>query len=202
MADNFKQNIHLILASASPVRKKMLAAMKLDFEVIKPDFDEEAAQKTIGHLTIRDQAIYLAKHKALSISVKFPKSLVIGSDQICQLNKKALWKSTTPDQAISQLKKLSAKSHYQNNATVLYQGNKALLTHFERAKLKMRKLNAEEIIAYVNTDQSWNCAGSYKIESLGKHLFAEIKGNQDCILGLALQPLLNFLHSNNFISLI
>lgn len=196
------QNRPLILASSSPVRKKILTDLGLKFEVISPDFDEEKAKTKIQHLSIKDRAIYLASHKALSISVKYPESLVIGSDQICQLGKYAISKSKNQSEAILQLKRLSGKIHYQNNATCLYQGEKQLAYNFDRAKLKMRKLNDHEIESYVKEDKSWHCAGSYKLESAGKHLFAEIKGNQDCILGMSFSPILSYLYQKELISIL
>jgi septum formation protein len=197
-----KQNTSLILASSSPVRKQILVGLGLEFKVIEPDFDEEKAKTKINHLSIKERAIYLAAHKALSISIKYPKALVIGSDQICQLGKSAISKSKNQEQAILQLKKLSGKIHYQNNATCLYFGKKQLACNFDKAKLTMRKLSDPEIESYVNADKSWNCAGSYKLESLGKHLFTEIKGNQDCILGMSFQPILSYLYQKKLIEII
>ena len=71
----------------------------------------------------------------------------------------------------------------------------------QKAALKMRELNEDEIISYVNLDNPVGCAGSYKIESLGRHLFEEINGDIACISGLAVQPLLKFLYQNLLIKL-
>lgn len=189
-----KNGCHLILASESEVRKKMLADLNIEFQVLKPDFDEEAAKTGIADLSIKEQAIFLSRGKALSISKKYPESLVIAADQICSLKNRPLNKSKNRDEAIAQLKKLSGKIHYQNNSTVLYQNGKELLISFDLVKLKMRKLTDDEINAYVDIDRSWGCAGSYKFECFGRHLFTSFKGNQDCILGINLQPIIDFLY--------
>ena len=65
----------------------------------------------------------------------------------------------------------------------------------------MRKLTLKQIQDYVVFEQSYGCAGSYKYESLGKHLFSNIKGDYYAVLGLSIQPLLNFLHQNIIITI-
>jgi septum formation protein len=65
----------------------------------------------------------------------------------------------------------------------------------------MRKMTATEIESYVKIDQPWGCAGSYKYESLGKHLFEKISGDYYSVLGLAIQPLSAFLHRKKLISI-
>lgn len=196
-----KQNFHLILASSSMARKKILSDLGLKFEAISPNFDEEAAKPQIKHLSIKKQALYLAKNKALSIDNNDSNTLILASDQICQIDNQPLSKSNDRKQAIEQLKILRGKFHYQNNAVCLYQGKKLLFSHFQRAKLRMRNLTDKEIIAYVDLDKSWGCAGSYKLESLGKHLFTSIKGDDDCIVGMAILPVINFLYKNKHLTI-
>ena len=193
------QSNKIILASSSPIRKKILSDLGFEFNSIKPDFDEEKAKEKILHFSIKKQALFLAKNKALSISKKYKDALVIGSDQICQLGKLTISKSNNKKEAIEQLRKMSGKIHYQNNAVCIYLNGKEIYSHFEKAKLKMRKLSTDEIKLYVNIDKSWGCAGSYKFESLGKHLFAKVEGNYEAILGMSIQPLLNYLYQKKLI---
>lgn len=191
----------IILASTSTVRKQILEAARLEFTTLSPDFDEDEGKKNNAHLSIKDLAIFLACGKALSVSKMHPDAVVIGSDQICEFEKTAIDKSKNSDEAITQLSKFSGKTHYQNNATVAAKNGKIIYKKFSRVKLKMRKISADNILAYVNEDKPWGCAGSYKYESLGKHLFEKISGDYYSILGLNLQPLLNFLHKKNYINI-
>src|SRR5689334_16398089 len=124
-----KQNIELILASTSPVRRQILSDAGLEFKVTKPEFDEEAFKEKIKKLTIKDQALFLARGKALSISLDHPNSVVIASDQICQLGRKTISKSNNSVEAVRQLQELNGKTHYQNNAICVYQGKKELFFH-------------------------------------------------------------------------
>ena len=196
-----KQNCHIILASSSPARKKILSDLGLKFEIISPNFNEEAAKPQIKNLTITKQALYLAKQKALSVSILYPDSLVIGSDQICELNDVAIDKSNNRDEAIKQIKILQGKTHLQNNATCLYQGKKLLFINSSKAKLAMRSLNDQEIANYVDLDKSWGCAGSYKFESFGKRLFTKVIGSDNSIVGMDILPIINFLHQNKLLDL-
>lgn len=199
--DFLQQNKKIILASSSAVRKQILQEVGLKFEVISPDFDEEIAKKENPQLSIKDLALFLAQGKALSISALHKNCLVIGSDQICEFENNAINKSNNFDEAFSQLKAFSGKTHFQNNAVVIAYNNKIIFKKFSRVKLKIRKISDQQINAYVNIDKPWGCAGSYKYESFGKHLFEKIDGDYYSVLGLSIQPLLNFLHKRNFIKI-
>jgi len=196
-----QQNKPIILASTSAVRKKILEDAMLDFKAISPLFDEEAGKIENSHLSISELAIFLAKGKALSISQLHKNTIVIGSDQICELDGRSINKSNNADEAIEQLTNFSDKIHYQNNATVIAKNGKIIFKKISRVKLKMRKISIDDITTYVNADKPWGCAGSYKYESLGKHLFEKISGDYHSILGLNLQPLLCFLHRNKYINI-
>ncbi len=196
-----QHNKKLILASTSAVRKNILQAAGLDFEAIAPDFDEEEGKKNNANLSIKDLAIFLACGKALSVSKMHPSAVVIGSDQICEFAGEGISKSKNASEAFAQLKKFSGGNHYQNNATVVAKNGKIIFKKFCRVQLKMRKISDAQINSYIEVDQPWGCAGSYKYESLGKHLFEKISGDYFSVLGLNLQQLLNFLHRKNYINI-
>lgn len=197
-----QQKKSLILASTSAARRQILEDSKLNFEAIAPLFDEEEGKKQNPHLNIADLAMLLAEGKALSVSQIYKNAIVIGSDQICELDGKAIDKSKNSDEAIFQLTNFSGKTHYQNNATVVAKNGKIIFKKISRVKLKMRQISADDVLSYVKADQPWGCAGSYKYESLGKHLFEKISGDYYSILGLNLQPLLNFLHRKKYINIL
>lgn len=196
-----KHNCRLILASTSKVRKKILQEAALSFEVIAPTFDEDSEKKKLAKMPSKKLAIFLAEQKALSISKEFRDAYVIGSDQVCEFEKKEISKSKNPSEALKQLKKFNGKAHLQNNAVVVALNGKIIFRNFSQVKLKMRKMTSKEIENYVKADQPWGCAGSYKYESLGKHLFEKISGDYYSVLGLAIQPLLAFLHAKKLITI-
>ena len=192
------QNFEIILASTSKVRKEILEAVGLEFLTISPDFDEEEAKKTLN-LKSPELALALAKGKALSISKKHPNSYVIGSDQVCEFEGMEVSKSRDISDVKNQLKKFNNKIHFQNNAVIVAFDNQVIFENSSLVKLKMRDLSDDEIIKYADFDQPIGCAGSYKYESLGKHLFEEVEGDYYSVLGLSIQPLLSFFHKQNII---
>lgn len=200
MKNAIQHNSQLILASTSKIRKKILEDSGLNFKVVTPLFDEDNSKKNLN-LPPKKLAIFLAEQKALSLSEKFPDSYIIGSDQVCEFEEKEISKSKTANEAIKQLKKFNGKKHWQNNAVSIAFNDKIIFRNFSRVKLQMRKMTNQEIENYVKIDQPWGCAGSYKYESLGKHLFKKISGDYYSVLGLAIQPLLTFLHDKKLIQI-
>jgi len=196
-----KQNRHIILASSSKIRAKILAEHGLKFEIIKPFYDEDNEKNFLPKMSCQDLSIFLAQKKALSVSEKFRDAIVIGVDQVCEFQKKAISKAQNVDQAIKQLTQFNGKIHYQNNGLVVCENNHIIFENFTKVRLKMRKLTSKQIQDYVIFEQSFGCAGSYKYESLGKHLFENINGDYFAVLGLSIQELLNFLHQNKIITI-
>ncbi len=196
-----KQNCKIILASSSKIRQKILQDCGLNFDVVKPFYDEDSEKKNLTHFSPSELAIFLAKQKALSVSNVMLNAYIIGSDQVCEFQKTAISKSHNQEEAFLQLKKFNGKIHYQNNAVAIAFNGKIIFENFSRAKMKMRKMTAKEIENYVLHERPWGCAGSYQYESFGKHLFAEVSGDYFSILGIALQPLLSFFHSQKLIEI-
>ncbi len=196
-----QQNCNLILASKSSIRRKILQDSGLDFEVAEPTYDEDNNKLSLN-LKPDKLALYLAKQKALSISNIKPNHYIIGSDQVCEFLGKEIFKSNNKEEALLQLCEFNGKSHFQNNAVVIAENNKIIFSNITKAKLTMRQLTKSEINSYISYDKSWGCAGSYKYESMGKHLFSEVIGDYYGILGLSIQPLLSFLHKEELIKII
>ena len=190
----------IILASTSKIRNQLLQDHNFSFQAIKPYFDEDNSKHNFKNLSPNQLALELAKNKALSVSEKFFDCYVIGSDQVCEFDGQEISKSKNRQEAIAQLQRFSGKEHYQNNATVVALNNQIIFEYFAQAKLTMHNLEKSSIEKYVDFDQSWNCAGSYKYEGYGKYLFSEVKGDYFAILGLSIQPLISFFYNQKIIS--
>jgi len=174
----------IILASGSNYRRELLARLGLSFRSVVPPVDEEALKH--GDLAPDRLAAELARLKAESVSPSFPAALIIGSDQLVEIEGRILGKPGTKAGAIEQLETLSGRTHQLITALALWVDGATSL-HVDTTRLKMRPLSGEEIARYVDADDPLDCAGSYKIEARGIALFDRIDSvDHSAIQGLPL----------------
>jgi septum formation protein len=187
----------LILASASPVRSRLLQAAGIDHDIVPARIDEEAVRDSLraDGATPRDIADALAENKALKVAARNPDRLVLGCDQVLDAGGNLLSKPDTRADAARQLTHLSGTTHQLLSAAVLYHGPEPIWRHVAVARMTMRSLTPEQIEAYL--DQAWpdvrGCVGSYQIESLGIRLFSRVEGDHFVIQGLPLRELIGVL---------
>ena len=198
---SIKPKISIILASGSASRKMMLEEAGIEFDIHVSNTDEDKIKKDIVSKPFSEQVICLAKVKAKSVSNIYPESIVIGGDQICELNETIFNKPGSKEQAVKNLQLLSGQSHYQNSGVCIYKNSECLWEYSETVELKMHDLTEEEIINYVEVENPINAAGAYKFESLGCNLFSYVKGSSFSVRGMPLIPLLNALRELGIISL-
>jgi septum formation protein len=178
-------SLQILLASSSRYRRELLGRLLASFDFISPDVDEHAfhdLEPTPDRLAQR-----LAKEKTLAVFRRFPEAIVIGSDQLADLNGQVLGKPGTVSAAVDQLLSMSGKTHRLLTAVCIAAPGKRLISIMDETRLTMRSLTPEEALRYVERDQPLDCAGSYKIESLGISLFEKIETEDfTAIMGLPL----------------
>ena len=174
----------LVLGSTSRYRRELLKRLHLPFEVASPEVDETA---NAGE-SPRELALRLALAKALAVARRFPAAVVIGSDQVADLDGIALGKPGTHDRAVDQLRRMRGQS-------VVFQTAVAVVcreTGFEQVALapvrvRFRDLADDEIEAYLRLEQPYDCAGSAKSEGLGIALLDAIDSDDPtALVGLPL----------------
>jgi septum formation protein len=174
----------LVLASTSPYRRQLLERLRVPFAWAAPGVDEQS-QKTSGQGPM-EIACGLARAKAERVFEAYPDALVVGSDQVATLDGQRLDKPGSADRAIDQLRRLRGHQHQLLTAVAIRHPG-GLAEFVDVTRLCMRDLDDGEIDRYVAADQPLDCAGSYKIESLGISLFAAIDSeDQTAIQGLPL----------------
>ena len=161
----------LILASQSVYRKRLLGRLGFSFQAQKPQVDEEQLKQMHASLPPDQLCVRLAIEKAQSLSG--PNLVVIGSDQMVVSQGQIFGKPGTAEMAFLQIQKLQSKTHELLTSVAVTQDQK-IFTHLNRCKMHMRKLSDREILKMIEIDQPLDCAGSYKIESLGISLFDKI----------------------------
>jgi septum formation protein len=187
----------LILASGSPVRAAMLAAAGIPHRVEVPRVDEVALRDALlaegSHA--RDIADALAEAKARKVAQRYPQGLVLGADQVLDLDGAILSKADSPRDACGQLQRMSDRPHRLLSAAVLYDGGRPVWRHVSTARLTVRPLSVSFIEDYVarNWDDIRTSVGCYRIEGEGVRLMSRIEGDHFTILGLPLVELLNYL---------
>lgn len=171
-----------ILASTSPYRRILLERLHIPFEVCHPDFKESKP----GSMPPEELVRYNTLGKAASIADKFPDATIIASDQIAVCGKTILGKPGNHDAACRQLQQLSGKSvNFLTGVALGGDGEE----HYETVPFRVhfRLLTADDIEAYVRTEQPYDCAGSFKSEGLGICLFERMEGDDPtALMGLPL----------------
>ncbi len=172
----------LILASTSRYRQELLTRLRLPFEAIAPEVDETPlAGEVPAALAER-----LALAKARAVAALHPQAVVIGSDQVADLDGEPLGKPGTHEAARAQLQRMSGREVvFQTAVAVVAPG----LAAIERAevRVRLRTLNDHEIDTYLRANQPYDCAGSAKVESLGIALLdAVVSDDPTALIGLPL----------------
>jgi len=186
----------VILASGSASRRALLAGAGVEATSIKPNVDEDAVKATMraDGMSVRDQAMQLAEMKALKVSRSTP-GLVIGGDQMLNLDGEVFDKPADLAAAKDHLRKLSGRAHHLETAIVVVENGQPVWRYLARPKLTVRTLSNEFIDAYVTAcgDALLTTVGAYQLEGRGAQLFTQIEGDYFSILGLPLLPLLDYL---------
>lgn len=177
----------IILASASPRRKKLLEKAGLKFEVAESGIEEKLKEKlTADELTKR-----LSLEKAKTVAPKFKNSLIIAADSVVVINGKILGKPKDEKDAVGILERLNGKKHYSVTSFTIYDtGTKKSITKSVRTVIYFNKVSKQDIIDYVFSKNTLDKAGAYGIQELPKKFIKKITGDFDNVVGLPTQSVL------------
>lgn len=186
----------LILASRSSARAAVLRGAGLDFILITAGVDEEAIKaslRTEGAPPSR-QADLLAETKAMKVSISNP-GVVLGADQMLDLDGEGFDKPASREEAREQLKRLRGKTHVLQTALVACVEGAPVWRHLSQPRLRMRNFSDHFLDSYLDAigEHALASVGAYQIEGRGAQLFDRIDGDYFSILGLPLLPLLQWL---------
>jgi septum formation protein len=174
----------LILGSTSPYRRELLQRLRLPFEVVRPEVDETPHA---GELPVA-LAQRLAMEKALAVARQHPQAVVIGSDQVADLDGEPLGKPGTHERAVAQLQRMRGHTVvFQTAVAVVCMESGFAEQALAQVKVQFRQLSDAAIETYLRAEEPYDCAGSAKSEGLGIALLEQID-NQDpsALVGLPL----------------
>jgi len=174
----------LILASTSVYRRQLLERLHLPFSVVASEVDETPL---LGE-TPPDIACRLALTKAQSVAQAHPDAVVIGSDQVADLDGQALGKPGNHARAVTQLQAMRGKTVvFQTAVSVVCQATGFAQTELAQIKVCFRTLTDAQIEAYLLAETPYDCAGSAKSEGLGIALLERIDNDDPtALIGLPL----------------
>jgi septum formation protein len=174
----------LILGSTSRYRRSLLERLRWPFEVVAPDVDEAALPgETPSALAWR-----LALAKAHAVAASRPEAVVIGSDQVADLNGQAIGKPGQHDRAVAQLRMLSGQRvAFHTAVAVVCHQTRHEQTDMATVLVQFRVLTDAQIERYLRLEEPYDCAGSAKCETLGISLLDAIDSDDPtALVGLPL----------------
>ena len=183
----------LILGSSSVYRVELLRKLNLPFKTVSPNIDEAPLQNEVP----ADLVKRLAEQKAIAIALSHPKALIIGSDQVAVLHGDILGKPGTHEAATEQLQAASGQTVLFLTGLALFnsetQRMQSLVEPFE---VTFKNLSDKQIQFYLEKEEPYQCAGSFKSEGLGISLFDKLQGNDpNSLIGLPLIELISLLNN-------
>lgn len=175
--------MRLVLASTSRYRRELLGRLRLPFEVARPEADETPRPgEAPAALAAR-----LAEAKAAAVAALEPGAWVLGSDQVAELDGTPLGKPGGREAAIAQLAAMSGRTVAFHTGVCLLRAGAAPMAAADTTRVRFRELARDEIERYVDAEQPFDCAGSFKSEGLGIALFEAIETTDpSALVGLPL----------------
>lgn len=188
-------NQKIILASASPRRRELLAQIGLEFEV-KVSNKEEVYTSTKPQKIVEELALMKAENVASDLQaegVELKNTIVIGADTIVVRDEEILGKPKNEDHAYKILLSLQGRAHevYTGVAILSYNnaGEKKIINHAVETKVHVHEMSEEEIRAYIATGDPMDKAGAYGIQGRAAIFVREIKGDYNNVVGLPISRL-------------
>jgi len=174
----------LILGSTSRYRRELLERLRLPFTVAAPDVDETPLPGEAPAALARR----LALAKARAVAALHPQAIVIGSDQVADLNGKSLGKPGTHERAVEQLRAMRGQAVvFQTAVAVVCQATGFEAQDLAPVTVRFRDLSDAEIEAYLRAEEPYDCAGSAKSEALGIALVSAMESDDPtALVGLPL----------------
>ncbi len=181
----------LVLGSTSPFRRELLNRLGIAFETASPEIDETPVPGEAPEVLVTR----LAKLKAEAVRKSWPNALIIGSDQVATIDGEILGKPGSHERAVEQLSKAAGKRVTFSTGLCLLNsrtGNTQVCC--EPFHVYFRQLEQQAIEHYLQREQPYNCAGSFKSEGLGITLFEKMEGDDpNSLIGLPLIRLVDML---------
>ncbi|HUM10617.1 MAG TPA: Maf family protein [Myxococcaceae bacterium] len=185
--------MRLLLASTSPARRALLDALGVPYSAEAPGVDEDVPRGTQPEDAVR----MLALRKARAVAARHAEALVLGADQLAEVDGQVLGKPESRQTARAQLGSLLGRSHRLLTAVALVGGGDEQLA-LDVVTLRFHPVPPEELERYLDTWEWKGCAGGYRIEGRGQALVAALEGDRTSVQGLPMLPVVRMLRDRGF----
>ena len=181
----------VILASSSVFRKQLLSKLRIPFKCISPDIDESRKKGE----SVPNYVKRLSIQKALKVAETNAGCIVIGSDEVADLNNKILGKPITKTNAVKQLKMISGnKVVFRTGLCVMQSDSKKYYSSVNNYTIYFKHLDNKLIKSYLDADDVLRCAASIRIEGAAINLVKSMSGKDpSSIMGLPLLKVIDYL---------
>lgn len=185
----------LILASASPRRRELLATLDLPFRVMPAHVDER-------HHAAEPPASYvarLAREKAGQLAEQYPSAWVLGADTVVVLDPCILGKPADAAEARAMLRRLSGRQHtVMTGVAVVHRGRGMTQCDVVSTRVRFHTLQDADIEAYIATGEPFDKAGAYAVQGIGGQFVAALEGCYNNVVGLPLQRTMALLQTAGY----
>jgi len=183
----------ILLASSSAYRRDLLKKLGLHFDWASPDIDESPLPNESADMLVERLAIA----KANALATQYPAHLIVGSDQVAVLGDDILGKPHNYERAFAQLRAASGQQViFKTGICLLNTQTNNIQSSVEEFTANFKILSDEQIHYYLNYEQPYDCAGSFKCEGLGIALFTKLSGDDpNTLIGLPLIRLIEMLNN-------
>jgi MAF protein len=188
-------HLPVVLGSSSPFRKTILEKLRIDFETASPDINESA----LDDESPKDLVKRLSEQKAQAVAKTHKQHLIIASDQVAVLDDQVMGKPGNHENAFQQLKQASGHTvTFLTGLCLLNSQTGKLQSEVVPFDVVFRTLTDDEIDHYLELEQPYQCAGSFKSEGLGIALFERLEGDDpNTLMGLPLIALVRMLRNES-----
>ena len=185
----------LILASASPRRRELLATLDLPFRIMPAHIDEQhrAAEPPESYVA------RLAREKAEQLAERFPSAWVLGADTVVVLDQQILGKPADAAEARAMLGSLSGREHTVMTGVAVVRCDRGIAQcDVVSTRVRFHTLQAADIEAYIATGEPFDKAGAYAVQGIGGQFVAALEGCYNNVVGLPLQRTMALLRSAGY----
>ncbi|MFO7784706.1 MAG: Maf family protein [Thermodesulfobacteriota bacterium] len=181
----------LVLASASPRRRRLLEQAGLPFKAVPAEITENTSGSEPAGIACR-----LARQKAEAVSRVFPGRWIVGADTVVVLEESILGKPADREEARDMLERLSGRDHKViTGFSILAPPGDEVHTERAGTTVRFKPLESTELEGYLDTGEPFGKAGSYAIQGIGAFLVESIRGSYTNVVGLPLCALISALVS-------